>query len=155
MIDSLNRKTLFATLFSAGMQVSTLLLGFACAVEAQQSFLTELEAERDPARRSDKALSFADAAFDKARQFYTQGEIKKGDAELEKMTNALKECVGSLQSARKARFYKKAELRVAFLQRRMQGLLEELSVQERGWAEYTQRKLDDIHDKLLDGVMRK
>jgi hypothetical protein len=124
-------------------------------MQAQQSFLAELEAERDPARRSDKALTFADAAFDNARDFYTKGEIKKGDAELENMTNALKQCVGSLQVAHKARFYKKAELKVAYLQRRMKGLVDDLSIQQRGWAEYTERKLDDIHDKLLEGVMRK
>jgi hypothetical protein len=137
------------------MQLGLLMLGFASFLQAQQSFLAELEAEHDPARRSDKALMLADAAFDNARELYTKGEIKRGDAELDKMTSALKECVGSLQTAHKARFYKKAELKVAYLQRRMQGLLDDLSLQERGWAEYTQRKLDDIHDKLLDGVMRK
>ncbi|MGI8960811.1 MAG: hypothetical protein ACR2IV_13815 [Bryobacteraceae bacterium] len=137
------------------IQLVVLTLGFASFVQAQQSFLAGLEAEHDPARRSDKALSLADAAFDNARELYTKGEIKRGDAELDYMTSALKECVGSLQTAHKARFYKKAELRVAYLQRRMQGLLDDLSVQERGWAEYTQRKLDDIHDKLLEGVMRK
>jgi len=155
MTGSLNRTTIVMTLVTAAIQVSALLLLFSSAAAAQQSFMTELEAERDPARRSEKALMFADTAFDNARAFYTKGEIKNGDAELEKMTNALKECVGSLERARKARFYKKAELKVAFLQRRMQGLLEDLSVQERGWAEYTQRKLDEIHDKLMDGVMRK
>jgi hypothetical protein len=30
-----------------------------------------------------------------------------------------------------------------------------MSIQERGWAEFTSRKLDEIHDKLLNGVMRK
>jgi hypothetical protein len=137
------------------IQLGLLALGFASLVQAQQSFLAELEAVHDPARRSDKALSLADAAFDNARELYTKGEIKKGDAELDNMTSALTECVGSLQTAHKARFYKKAELRVAYLQRRMEGLLDDISVQERGWAEYTQRKLDDIHDKLLQGVMRK
>jgi hypothetical protein len=141
--------------FTRLIQVISLSLGFASFLSAQQSFLAELETERDPARRSDKALTFADAAFDNARDFYSKGQIKKGDAELENMTNALKECVGSLQAAHKARFYKKAELKVAFLQRRMQGLVDDLSIPERGWAEYMQRKLDDIHDKLLDGVMRK
>jgi hypothetical protein len=147
MTNSLNFPTM--------IQASVLLLGFASLMQAGQSLLAELEAERDPARRSDKALTFADAAFDNAREFYTKGEIKKGDAELENMTNALKECVGSLQAAHKARFYKKAELKVAYLQRRMKDLLDDLSIQQRGWAEYTQRKLDDIHDKLLEGVMRK
>jgi hypothetical protein len=137
------------------MLLGLLALGFASVIQAQQSFLAEIEAVHDPARRSDKALALADAAFDNARELYTKGEIKKGDAELDNMTSALNECVGSLQTAHKARFYKKAELRVAYLQRRLDGLLDEISVQERGWAEYTQRKLDDIHDKLLAGVMRK
>jgi hypothetical protein len=137
------------------IQLGLLGLGFASFIQAQQPFLAELEAVHDPARRSGRALSLADAAFDNARDLYTKGEIKKGDAELDAMTSALTECVGSLQTARKARFYKKAELRVAYLQRRLEGLLDEISVQERGWAEYTQRKLDDIHDKLLQGVMRK
>jgi hypothetical protein len=136
------------------IQASVLLLGLASFMHAQ-SLLAELEAEHDPARRSDKALSFAAAAFDNAREFYIKGEVKRGDTELENMTNALKECVGSLQTAHKARFYKKAELKVAYLQRRMKGLLDDLSIQQRGWAEYTQRKLDDIHDRLLEGVMRK
>ena len=137
------------------IQLGLLTLGFAAFASAQQTFLAELEAEHDPGRRSDKALMLADAAFDNARELYTKGDVKRGDAELENMTNALKECVGSLQAAHKARFYKKAELRVAYLQRRMQGLVDDLSVQERGWAEYTQRKLDDIHDRLLEGVMKK
>ena len=120
-----------------------------------QSFVDELKAERDPGRRSEMALEFADTAFDAARDFYSKGEVHKGDARLEDMMNALNECATSLEVAHKAKFYKKAELRVAYLQRRMKGLLDEIELQQRGWAEYTQRKLDEIHDKLLDGVMRK
>jgi hypothetical protein len=71
------------------------------------------------------------------------------------MTTALNECVQSLVRARKAKFYKKAELKVSNLQRRLDGILLDLQLQERGWAEYTQRRLDEIHDKLLSGVMRK
>jgi hypothetical protein len=135
--------------------VAAVLLAAGPAVSGAQSFLDEIKAERDPARRSEKALTFADTAFDTARDFYTKGDVHKGDAQLEDMTNALNECVQSLEAAHKARFYKKAELRVAYLQRRMKGLLDDIQMQERGWAEYTNRKLDEIHDKLLDGVMRK
>ncbi len=120
-----------------------------------QSLVTELRAEHDPAKRSEMALNLADTAFDNAHDFYTRGEIDKGDAQLEDMTSALNECVVSLAVARKARFYKKAELKVAYLQRRMQSLLDNIQLQQRGWAEQTQRKLDEIHDKLLEGVMKK
>jgi hypothetical protein len=146
MTKSVNLLTLVAaTLFATN----------SVAVAHAQSFLDEIKAEHDPARRSEKALTFADTAFDSARDFYTKGEVHKGDAQLEDMTNALNECVQSLEEARKARFYKRAELRVAYLQRRMKGLVDDIEMQQRGWAEYTERKLDEIHDKLLDGVMRK
>ncbi|HEX3682097.1 MAG TPA: hypothetical protein VHU83_06090 [Bryobacteraceae bacterium] len=146
MTKSVNLLTLVAaTLFATN----------SVAVAHAQSLLDEIKAEHDPARRSEKALTFADGAFDTARDFYTKGEVHKGDAQLEDMTNALNECVQSLEEAHKARFYKKAELRVAYLQRRMKGLVDDIEMQQRGWAEYTERKLDEIHDKLLDGVMRK
>ncbi|MBV8707136.1 MAG: hypothetical protein JO182_30845 [Acidobacteriaceae bacterium] len=120
-----------------------------------QAPLAELKAEHDPAKRAEKAVAFAELAFDNARTFYDKGEIEKGDAQLEDMMNALNECVSSLDAAHKAKFYKKPEMKVAYLQRRMSGLLDDLGIQVRGWAEYTQRKLDEVHDKLLEGAMRK
>ncbi|HEX4228590.1 MAG TPA: hypothetical protein VHZ07_07960 [Bryobacteraceae bacterium] len=121
-----------------------------------QSLVEELRAVRDPARRSEKALTLADEAFDDARGFYDKGEIKKGDAQLDNMTQALRECAESLAAMHHGGgHYKKAELRVAALQRRLQGLLEDIDAQDRGWADYTARKVDEIHDQLLAGVMRK
>jgi hypothetical protein len=117
--------------------------------------MAELKAEHDPAKRAEKAVTLAEMAFDNARTFYDKGEIDKGDAQLEMMINALNECVSSLDAVHKAKFYKKPEMKVAYLQRRMSGLLDDLGIQVRGWAEYTQRKLDEVHDKLLEGAMRK
>jgi len=127
-----------------------------CAsVMCAQSLVSELKAEHDPGKRCEMALNFADNAFDNARTFYVKGDIDKGDAELDNMTAVLNECVASLAAAHKAKFYKKAEMNVALLLRRMDGLLDNIDVQQRGWAEQMQRKLEEIHDKLLDGVMRK
>lgn len=120
-----------------------------------QSPLAELKMEHDPAKRAERAVALAETDFDNARAFYDKGEIEKGDEQLEKMINALNECVVSLQEAHKAKFYKKPEMKVAYLQRRMSGLLDDLGIQVRGWAEYTQRKLEEVHDKLLEGAMRK
>jgi hypothetical protein len=125
------------------------------SVANSQSSLADLKAEHDPAKRSKKALIFAGVAFDNAAEFYARGEIEKGDAQLEDMTNALNECVGSLTAARQPSLYKKTELKVAYLQRRMQGLVDGIAVQNRGWAEYTERKLEEIHDRLVAGVMEK
>ncbi len=109
----------------------------------------------DGGKRADVQLAQADAAFDAARDAYNKGNIEKGDAALEDMTKALNACVESLEAAHKSRSFKKAELRVAHLQRRMAALLDDISLPERGWAEYTDRKLEEIHDKLLAGVMLK
>lgn len=111
--------------------------------------------EHDPGKRSESELNQAEMAFDRARQAYNKGNIENGDAALEDMTKALNACVESLDAAHKARYYKKAELRVAYLQRRMAGLLDDIDLPQRGWAEYTDRKLEEIHEKLLAGVMRK
>ena len=111
--------------------------------------------EHDAGKRSESELNQAETAFDRAREAYNKGNIENGDAALEDMTKALNACVESLDAAHKARYYKKAELRVAYLQRRMAGLLDDIDLPQRGWAEYTDRKLEEIHDKLLAGVMRK
>ena len=136
------------------IKISLLFVMVSSAMLAQ-SLLGNLNQERDPVKRSELALSLAGESFDSARDFYHIGAMEKGDAALENMTSALDACVQSLALSNKAKFYKKAELRVAYLQRRMSGLVEDLGVQERGWAEQTRRKLEIIHDKILDGVMRK
>ncbi len=136
------------------IRVSLLFVMLSSVVSAQ-ALMGDINLERDPVKRSDLALNLADESFDNARDFYQKGAVEKGDAALENMTNALNVCVQSLAITNKARFYKKAELKVAYLQRRMGTLVEDLGVQERGWAEQTKRKLEEIHDKILDGVMRR
>lgn len=126
-----------------------------CAAVQAQSLVSELKAEPNPVRRAEKALVFANDAFDTAHQSYNQGNVQKGDELLDNMTAALRECVQALSTTHKPGMYKKAELKVALLQRRMQGLLDDIDIRQRGWAEQTSRTLEDIHEKLLDGVMRK
>jgi hypothetical protein len=137
-------------------EVIVALLVFGCAgLMPAQSLLGELKTEHDPAKRSEMALTLADTSFDNAHDFYTKGQFEKGNEALDNMTSALSECVSSLAAAHKARYYKHAELKVAYLQRRMKGLLDDISIQQRGWADQMARRLDEIHDKLLDGVMKK
>jgi len=131
-----------------------LIVAFAGSASAQ-SLLAELKTEHNPSKRSEMALTFADQLFDNAKDSYGKGEISKGDADLDSMTKVLNACVESLAAANKSKSYKKAEMKVAHLQRRLSDLVSDMSIQERGWAEYTSRKLDEIHDKLLNGVMRR
>ncbi len=139
---------------SRAVQAGMLAAAFTLSASAQ-SFLAELKMERDPGKRAEMALSFADESFDSAKTNYHNGEIHQGDISLENMTKALNACVDSVAQANKAKFYKKAEMKVALLQRRLSGLMDDLSITERGWAEETARRVEEIHGKLLDGVMRK
>jgi hypothetical protein len=127
----------------------------ATTLYGQASITADLKSEPNPARRVEKALTFADQAFASAVEFYNKGDAHRGDAELDDMMTALRVCLESLDAAHKAGQWKKAELRVAMLQRKLRGLLDDISIEQRGWAEYTDRKLDEVHDKMLDGVMQR
>ena len=135
----------------------TLSLAFAALfrIVNAQSFRGNVNEAQNPVKGSEKALTFANLAFENARVFYAKGDIESGDAQLEKMTNALHECLRILAVARKPQLYKRAEQNVASIQRRIRGLVDEIPLQERGWAAYTERKLDEIHDELLDGAISK
>jgi hypothetical protein len=139
---------------SVWIRAGLLMVAAAWLVPAQ-SFVTDVNLERDPGKRSELALTYAKDFFERARDAYGKGDIHTGDGELEQMTQALDLCVDSLETAKKSRFYKKAELQVANLQRRLGDLIESLNVGERGWAEQTRRKVEAIHEKLLSGAMRK
>jgi hypothetical protein len=114
-----------------------------------------LNSEPDPSRRAERALSLAEGAFAEARVAYDKGQIKAGDQHLDEMIKLLNVCVSSLEAAHKSHNYKSAEIRVKGLMRRLKTLIGDLSVDDRGWAEYTARQLEEIHDKLLSGVMKK
>jgi hypothetical protein len=114
-----------------------------------------LAAEQNPSKRSTLALTLAASALSDASNCYKSGNIHKGDAELDEMIQDLRECVRSLKAAHKSGNYKKAELKVASLQRRLHDLVSDLSIENRGWAEQTERTVEDIHDQILTGVMKK
>jgi len=139
---------------SRAVQLGLLTVAFTVSASAQ-SFLAELKMEHDPGKRAELALSFADESFDSAKTNYHKGEIHDGDVALDNMTTALNACIESVAVANKAKFYKRAEMKVAMLQRRLSGLMDDISITERGWAEQTARRVEEIHSKLLDGVMRK
>jgi hypothetical protein len=139
---------------SVWVRAGLLMVAAAWLVPAQ-SFVTDVNLEHDPGKRSELALTYAKDFFESARDAYGKGDIHTGDRELEQMTKALNLCMDSLEAANKSKFYKKAELRVANLQRRLADLIENLNVGERGWAEQTGRKVEAIHEKLLSGAMRK
>lgn len=150
-VDLLGRLTVRLILGISLSAASLVLVPPANARPAQVDF----KDERDPAKRSEKCLEAAETAFDSARSAYAKDDVHSGDADLDEMMAALHTCVSTLETVHKSRLYKRAEMRVSSLQRRLQNLLDDISVTQRGWAEQTGRKLEEIHDKLLEGAMKK
>ncbi len=135
--------------------LSLLLFLMSDYVFAQMASDDQLHAKNNPRKRAELALNLASTAFDDASTFYKEGEIEKGDAELDNMTGDLKQCLSSLRAAHKGNNYQKAELKVASLQRRLHDLVGNISIGNRGWAEQTERTVDDIHEQILSGAMKK
>lgn len=122
---------------------------------AGQDALDNLKTESNPSRRADMGLALADAQFDSARTAFNKQDYQTGNTCLDIMTKALDDVVSSLHQAGKSRLYKRAEIRVSQLQRRLRDLTDDIGAEDRGWAEQTGRHLSEIHEKLLEGVMRK
>lgn len=148
------------------MSIRLLTLGFAhvlilsfllapYALFAQTSRQDQLHAEHNPKKRAKLALRLASTAFNEADGFYRAGEVHKGDAALDEMTGDLKECLSSLRAAHSGNSYQRAELKVASLERRLHDLVETISIQNRGWAQQTERTVDKIHDQILNGAMKR
>jgi hypothetical protein len=121
----------------------------------QSSPVESLKSEPDKVRRADKGLVLGESQFDAARSAFVDGKIDEGNEHLDWMIKALDDATTSLTAADKKRLFKRAELRVANLQRRMRSLLDEISIDQRSWADQTDRQLGAIHDKLLEGALRK
>src|SRR3982750_1445747 len=113
IVDCFERLTIWISL---GVSLSA--SGFVPPRAAAASNQVDVRDERDPAKRSEKFLEAAEAAFDNARAPSTKDDVHKGDAELDEMVSTLNNCVSALGNSHKSRLYKKAEMRVSYLQRR-------------------------------------
>jgi uncharacterized membrane protein len=60
-----------------------------------------------------------------------------------------------VEEAHKSKYWKKAELKVAALMRRVNSLIADLDYNERGKAQELETHLSRVHDQLLAGVMAK
>lgn len=62
---------------------ATLLLTTCVSGVSAESLPADLHAEPNPVARSQKALKLAESAFNDAHRFYAEGDVDKGDAQLE------------------------------------------------------------------------
>jgi hypothetical protein len=136
---------------------------FSIVLLAAQLYATDLGAikqEPNPERRSDLALQYASSALDTARDAYAAGDVDKTGAAIEDVGSSVDLAYDSLgqtgkDPGRSPKFFKRAEMSTRQLLRRLDGMIESMSVADRLLAEKVRGRVADIHENLLKGIMKR
>jgi len=118
-----------------------------------------VKSEPHPDRRSELALANADREIDEARKAYSSGDDKAVDAALNEVGESVEVSQQSLEETHKAprssKYYKSAELKLRALMRRLNSFRDEVGFDTRQHVDAVIKKLSDVHDELLTGIMSK
>lgn len=121
--------------------------------------ISAVKTEPDLEKRSELALANADRQVDEARTAYREGDLRKVDAALEELRDSANLSLESLEQAHKKarnnKYYKRAELKVRALLRRLSGLRDELGLDDRKQVEAVRQSLQEVHERLLSAIMRR
>ena len=120
--------------------------------------LAAIKLEPNLERRSDLALGNAAAAMDTARD--AAGDDAKLKPALREVRDsvdlAYQSLVDSGKSARRnPKFFKKAELKIRELMRRLEGLAQAVDADDRVFVESVRDRVSKVHDDLIQDIMQK
>jgi hypothetical protein len=132
----------------------------ALAVNLVAADLASIEQEPNLERRNQLALDYAGEALNMARAAYQASDLDKTQAEFNEVSGAVELAYHSLQvtgreGRRDPRLLKRMELATRALLRRIEGMADSMSYQDRSVAEKVRDRVAVIHDDLLDGIMGK
>ena len=122
--------------------------------------LASIKTEPNLEKRSELALDHAGAALDQAREAYNAGDVAKMELALGEVGESVELAYHALtdtgkDARRNPKFFKRAELRTRELMRRLEGIRETVSYQDRGLVEIVRDRVAEVHDDLLKGIMSK
>lgn len=118
-------------------------------------------AEDDLEKRSEVALKAAEESISAAAKTYSSGGevdvFRQHIATAKDLTDlSLKSLNDSGKRASKnPKYFKRAELKLRSLLRRMTNLSNEVSVEDRPVVEAAQKSMSDVHEQLLHNIMSK
>jgi hypothetical protein len=119
--------------------------------------IASVKSEPDLNRRSELALLNADEKIDQARQAYQDGDEPAEQMAIQEVAESVTVCYEALEKTRseprKSKYYKRAELKVSALMRRLSGFRDEVSFDFRPSVEAALKRLSDVHDELLSDIM--
>lgn len=109
-------------------------------------------------KRYEKALDFASEQITVARKDYRDGRIEQFRQCVENVGEAVKVCDQTLRGTGKnpsksPKHFKRAEMRMREIIRRLTGLEGDVSVEDRGVIAKVKTSVQEIHDNLLFDIM--
>lgn len=138
-----------------------LVVPLSCMMIGLMAFdLAAIRLEPNLERRSERALDNASSALHELSQAYSSGDIEKTKAEASEIEESVTLAYESLMrtgkdARRNPKFFKHAELSTRELLRRLDGAIEAMSVEDRAILLVVRDRVSDIHDELLNGVMKR
>lgn len=121
--------------------------------------ITAVKSEPDLEKRSEMALVNADHEIDEARKAYGAGDQKGEQSALDEVTASVTLCYDALEhthtAPRKSKYYKRAELKLQELIRRLSGFRDEVTFDSRQSVERVINTVSNIHDQLITDIMSK
>jgi len=122
--------------------------------------LGSIKTEPNLEHRSELALTNANSALDTARSAYDSGDAAKAEAALQELRESVDLAFDSLTSTgkdprRSPKYFKKAEMSIRLLLRRIEGVAQNFSFADRNGIEHIRDHVSEIHDNLIEGIMSK
>jgi hypothetical protein len=126
---------------------------------ASQGDLDTIKSEPRPERRAERALDHADLALKSAQEEYlVKGDLKRTSAALEEVSESVQLAYAALKETHKnpsksPKHFKRAEIKTRELLRRLTDFREQMSVDDRDFADKTRTVIQKVHEELLEGIM--
>ena len=142
------------------MSIWIALLGPFSAASLWAIDLASVQQEPNPERRNQLAMEFANFALDAARTAYQANDLDKTRASLDEAGEAVSLSYSSLkQTGKNARrdpkLFKRTELATRQMLRRIEGMAESMSFEDRALVDKLRERVTAIHENLLQDIMAK
>ena len=120
--------------------------------------LAQVQAEPNLEKRSHAALELAERSLKASRQAYTAGDMQQAAALLDEMEQCVDLAETSLKGTGKdpiksPKHFKYAEIKTVDLLRKIEAYSQDMSVLDRPMVEKAKEKVQEVHDRLLHGIM--
>ena len=130
------------------------------SIQMYAADLASIRQEPNLERRSQLAMDYANSALDAAHSQYRAGDTAKTETTLGDVGTSVDLAYQSLldtgkEARRDPKFFKRTELATRQLLRRIEGMAESMSFQDRPVAEKLRDRVAAIHDDLIKAIMSK